>query len=135
MAASADGSVATPAAASTTTPATTDRNVRITVASPFTCERDEARPRACLAPECRLSGWTTACARPVTFVGASTGVFGPVWAQAELRNVLAAIGALVLDAELAVPAAYTAFAPDGRLPDAALAAALNGTRPRAARTD
>src|SRR5262245_44393071 len=95
MAASADGRVATPAAASTTTPATTDRNVRITVASPFTCERDEARPRACLAPERRLSGWTTACAPGRSPSSApAPECSGAVWAQAELRNVLAAIGAL-----------------------------------------
>ena len=31
--------------------------------------------------------------KPVAVVGASTGAFGAVWAQAELRKVLAAIGA------------------------------------------
>jgi chromate reductase len=38
-------------------------------------------------------------------IGASTGMFGAVWAQAELRKVLAAIGSRVLDRELPVPAA------------------------------
>jgi chromate reductase, NAD(P)H dehydrogenase (quinone) len=33
-------------------------------------------------------------------VGASTGLFGAVWAQAEARKVLAALGARVLDARL-----------------------------------
>lgn len=40
--------------------------------------------------------------KPVAVVGASTGIFGAVWAQAELRKVLGAIGARVLDRELAV---------------------------------
>ncbi|HTZ65827.1 MAG TPA: NAD(P)H-dependent oxidoreductase [Solirubrobacteraceae bacterium] len=40
--------------------------------------------------------------RPAAVVGASTGAFGAVWAQAELRKVLGAAGARVLDVELAV---------------------------------
>ena|SRR2546426_8338131 len=40
--------------------------------------------------------------KPVAVVGASTGAFGAVWAQAELRKVLAATGARVVDAEVAV---------------------------------
>ena len=40
--------------------------------------------------------------KPVAVVGASTGMFGAVWAQAELRKVLGAIGARVVDAEVAV---------------------------------
>lgn len=40
--------------------------------------------------------------KPAAVVGASTGAFGAVWAQAELRKVLAAAGARVLDVELAV---------------------------------
>lgn len=40
--------------------------------------------------------------KPVAVVGASTGIFGAVWAQAELRKVLSAIGARVVDRELAV---------------------------------
>jgi chromate reductase, NAD(P)H dehydrogenase (quinone) len=43
--------------------------------------------------------------RPVAVIGASTGMFGAVWAQAELRKVLGAIGARVLDRELPVPMA------------------------------
>jgi chromate reductase len=54
--------------------------------------------------------------KPVAVIGASTGVFGAVWAQAELRKVLAAIGARVLDADLPVGHAATRFA-DGRLTD------------------
>src|SRR6266852_8573092 len=47
--------------------------------------------------------------KPVAVVGASTGAFGAVWAQAELRKVLAALGARVLDLELPVPHAHTRF--------------------------
>ena len=54
--------------------------------------------------------------KPVVVVGASTGGFGAVWAQAELRKVLAAVGARVLDLELPVPHAHTRFE-DGGLTD------------------
>jgi chromate reductase len=54
--------------------------------------------------------------KPVAVVGASTGGFGTVWAQAELRKVLAAVGARVLDLELPVPHAHTRFE-DGGLTD------------------
>ena len=54
--------------------------------------------------------------KPVAVVGASTGGFGAVWAQAELRKVLAAAGARVLDLELRVPHAHTRFE-DGGLTD------------------
>jgi chromate reductase len=54
---------------------------------------------------------------PVLVVGASTGLFGAVWAQAELRKVLDTIGARVLDAELPVGLAHEAFDADGRLRD------------------
>ncbi len=47
--------------------------------------------------------------KPVAVVGASTGGFGAVWAQAELRKVLSALGARVLDVELPVPHAHTRF--------------------------
>ena len=40
--------------------------------------------------------------KPVAVIGASTGIFGAVWAQAELRKVLSAIGARVVERELAV---------------------------------
>jgi chromate reductase, NAD(P)H dehydrogenase (quinone) len=52
--------------------------------------------------------------KPVAVVGASTSMFGAVWAQAELRKVLGAIGARVLDRHLPVAAARDAFRPDGR---------------------
>jgi chromate reductase len=53
--------------------------------------------------------------KPVAVIGASTGLFGAVWAQAELRKVLGIIGADVIDVELPVGQAETAFADDGRL--------------------
>ena len=37
---------------------------------------------------------------PVAVVGASTGMFGAVWSQAEQRKVLAAVGARVVEARL-----------------------------------
>jgi len=55
--------------------------------------------------------------KPVAVVGASTGGFGAVWAQAELRKVLAAVGARVLDLELPVPHAHTRFEDGGRTDD------------------
>ncbi len=64
--------------------------------------------------------------KPVAVIGASTGLFGAVWAQAELRKVLKAIGASILEAELPVPAAHDAFTPDGRLREPRLAVALSG---------
>ena len=61
--------------------------------------------------------------KPVAVVGASTGAFGAVWAQAELRKVLAALGARVLDLELPVPHAHTRF-DDGGLTDEEIRASL-----------
>jgi chromate reductase, NAD(P)H dehydrogenase (quinone) len=55
--------------------------------------------------------------KPVAVVGASTGGFGAVWAQAELRKVLAAVGARVLDLELPVPHAHTRFEGGGLTDD------------------
>jgi chromate reductase, NAD(P)H dehydrogenase (quinone) len=55
--------------------------------------------------------------KPVGVVGASTGLFGAVWAQADLRKVLGAIGARVNDRELPVGLADDAFTDDGRLAD------------------
>ena len=60
----------------------------------------------------------------VAVIGASTGLFGAVWAQAELRKVLRAMGASVLDAGLSVPAAHSAFTADGRLREPELAPVL-----------
>ncbi len=58
--------------------------------------------------------------KPVAVVGASKGAFGAVWAQAELRKVLAATGARVVDGEVAVGHAHERFAADGGFTDDAL---------------
>ena len=55
--------------------------------------------------------------KPVAVVGASTGAFGAVWAQAELRKVLAAAGARVMGGELPVAHAQQCFDDDGVLVD------------------
>ena len=55
--------------------------------------------------------------KPVAVVGASTGAFGAVWSQAELRKVLAATGARIVDAGVAVGHAHERFDRDGRLVD------------------
>jgi chromate reductase len=55
--------------------------------------------------------------KPVAVVGASTGAFGAVWSQAELRKVLATIGARVIEGDVAVGHAPTRFDEDGSLID------------------
>ena len=40
--------------------------------------------------------------KPVAVIGASTGLFGAVWAQAEARKVLAAMGAQIVETEVVV---------------------------------
>jgi chromate reductase len=47
--------------------------------------------------------------KPVAVIGASAGAFGAVWAQGELRKVLGAIGARVVDGEVALGHAPTKF--------------------------
>jgi chromate reductase len=53
--------------------------------------------------------------KPVAVVGASAGMFGAVWAQAELRTVLGATGSRVAEGEVPVGHADTRFDEDGRL--------------------
>jgi chromate reductase len=55
--------------------------------------------------------------KPVGVVSASAGAFGAVWAAAELRKVLGAMGARVADIELAVGHAGEKFDEDGNLID------------------
>ena len=62
--------------------------------------------------------------KPVAVVGASTGAFGAVWSQAELRKVLAAIGARVLESEVACRYADRSFDEHGRLIEAEARAQL-----------
>ena len=62
--------------------------------------------------------------KPVAVIGASVSLYGALWAQAELRKVLAAAGARVLDAELAVATAHDAFNDGDALIDDELADGL-----------
>jgi chromate reductase len=55
--------------------------------------------------------------KPVAVVGASTGTYGAVWAQADLRKALGLAGARVVEAEVAVGRAASRFDDDGRLVD------------------
>jgi chromate reductase len=62
--------------------------------------------------------------KPSAVIGASTSLFGAVWAQAEVRKALKASGAHVLESELPVGMADGAFSEDGELADAELASRL-----------
>jgi NADPH-dependent FMN reductase/YceI-like domain len=64
--------------------------------------------------------------KPVAVIGASMGMFGAVWAQAELRKVLGASGARVVDRELPVVSADEAFEENGALRDRDLSLELEG---------
>ena len=55
--------------------------------------------------------------KPAAVIGASTGLFGAVWSQAEMRKVLGATGAEVVDRELPVVQAHMQFDEDGNLVD------------------
>jgi chromate reductase, NAD(P)H dehydrogenase (quinone) len=50
----------------------------------------------------RPAGQSALNSTPAAVIGASTGMFGAVWAQAELRKVLGAMGGRVVEAELPV---------------------------------
>jgi chromate reductase len=63
----------------------------------------------------RPKGENALWGKPTAVVGASTGMFGAVWSQAETRKVLGATGARVIDLELPVAHADSSFTDDGRL--------------------
>jgi chromate reductase len=65
----------------------------------------------------RPSGESVLAAKPAAVLGASPGRFGAVRAQADVRTVLTAIGAEVLDEELPVAAVHEKFGDDGTLQD------------------
>ena|SRR5215217_1518619 len=65
----------------------------------------------------RPKGKNALWGKPAAVVGASTGMFGAVWSQAEVRKVLGATGARVIDEELPIAHAHEAFTEDGRLKD------------------
>ena len=55
--------------------------------------------------------------KPVAVLASSAGAFGGIWAQAELRKVLGAMGARVTEAELAVGHAHEKVSEDGMIED------------------
>jgi chromate reductase, NAD(P)H dehydrogenase (quinone) len=63
----------------------------------------------------RPRGTASLLGKPVAVIGASTGGFGGVWAQAELRKVLGVAGARVVQNEVAVPRAHERLEEQGRL--------------------
>jgi chromate reductase len=63
--------------------------------------------------------------KPAAVIGASTGMFGAVWAQAETRKILSTIGARVVDAELPVAEGDERFDESGALVDAEVAEQLS----------
>jgi chromate reductase len=65
----------------------------------------------------RPRGAAAVLGKPVAVIGASTGSFGGVWAQAELKKILRTAGARVVDGELAVPRAHVRLEEDDRLLD------------------
>jgi chromate reductase len=62
--------------------------------------------------------------KTVAVAGATTGQYGAIWAQQDLRRVLGMAGARVVDGELPVPRAQDKFDADGRLVDPAIAERL-----------
>jgi chromate reductase len=62
----------------------------------------------------RPAGQSALDGTPAAAIGASTGMFGAVWAQAELRKVLGALGGRVVQTELPVAHAQELLL-DGRL--------------------
>jgi chromate reductase len=62
----------------------------------------------------RPAGQSALTGKPAAVIGASTGMFGAVWAQAETRKVLGALGGRVVEAELPVARAAELYR-EGRL--------------------
>jgi len=62
----------------------------------------------------RPAGKSALMGKPAAAIGASTGMFGAVWAQAEVRKVLGALGGRVVEGELPVARAQEQYQ-DGRL--------------------
>lgn len=62
--------------------------------------------------------------KTVAVAGATTGQYGAIWAQQDLRRVLGICGARVIDGELPVSQAQKAFDENGRLRDPLVAERL-----------
>jgi chromate reductase len=63
----------------------------------------------------RPAGKSALNGKPAAAIGASTGMFGAVWAQAETRKVLGALGGRVVEAELPVARARDLLDEHGEL--------------------
>src|SRR6478672_8725790 len=72
----------------------------------------------------RPRGAASLLGKPVAVIGTSTGSFGGVWAQADLKKILRTAGARVVEGEVAVPRAHVRLEEDGRLLDEELAERL-----------
>ena len=62
----------------------------------------------------RPAGQSALSGKPAAVIGASTGMFGAVWAQAEARKVLGALGGRVIERELPIASAKEHYA-NGRI--------------------
>ncbi|MBS1889255.1 MAG: NAD(P)H-dependent oxidoreductase [Actinobacteria bacterium] len=62
----------------------------------------------------RPAGESALMGTPAAVIGASTGMFGAVWSQAETRKVLGALGGRVLEREFPFPRAQDSYE-DGEL--------------------
>ena len=62
----------------------------------------------------RPAGQSALSGKPAAAIGASTGMFGAVWAQAEARKVLGALGGRVVEGDLPIPRAADQYH-DGEL--------------------
>jgi chromate reductase len=63
----------------------------------------------------RPAGQSALNGKPAAVIGASTGMFGAVWAQAETRKVLRALGGRVVEMELPVAEADRQIEADGHM--------------------
>ena len=63
----------------------------------------------------RPRGSAALAGKPVAVIGTTTGSFGGVWAQADLKRILGTAGARVVAGEVAVPRAHERLAEHGRL--------------------
>ena len=74
----------------------------------------------------RPKGEAALWGKPVAVVGASTGSYGALWAQQELRKSLGIAGARALEVSLPVARAHERFDRQGRLADEELRERLAG---------
>jgi chromate reductase, NAD(P)H dehydrogenase (quinone) len=63
----------------------------------------------------RPAGQSALNGKPAAVIGASTGMFGAVWAQAETRKVMRALGGRVVEMELPVAEADRQLEADGHM--------------------